>query len=93
MQPAQLYFPKAVLIDRVHGLFNAAWVKSIKAGRPDIVRAVVANSSWGLLWTGLLYAVSLACQLVGPLVLQQIVSGLQCWGRHGAQCPTEAHLY
>lgn len=96
MQPAQLFFPSAVLIDRVYGLFNAAWVKGLKAGKPNIVRAVVANSFWSLIWTGLLYTVSLGCQLVGPIVLQRIVSGLQCWAKpsaYGGHCPTEAHLY
>lgn len=96
VQPAQLFFPSAVLIDRVYGLFNAAWVKGLKAGKPNIVRAVVANSFWSLIWTGLLYTVSLGCQLVGPIVLQRIVSGLQCWGKpsaYGGHCPTEAHLY
>ena len=93
VQPAQLYFPRAVLIKHVHGLFDAAWVKSLKAGKPDIVRAVVANSFWSLIWTGLLYAVSLGCQLVGPLVLQHIVAGLQCWARKAPQCPTQADLY
>lgn len=96
MQPEQLYFPKAVLIERVHGLFNAAWVKGLKAGKPNIVLAVIANSLWGLIWTGLLYALSLACQLVGPLVLQRIVAGLQCWAKpsaYGGHCPTQADLY
>lgn len=96
MQPAQLYFPRAVLVEKVHGLFDAAWQRSVKAGKPNIVWAVVANSFWGLIWTGLLYAVSLGCQLVGPIVLQRIVAGLQCWGNpsaYGGHCPTEAGLY
>lgn len=96
VQPAQLYFPRAVLVEKVHGLFNAAWQKGLKAGKPNIVWAVIANSLWGLIWTGLLYAVSLGCQLVGPLVLQRIVSGLQCQAKPSAgrgHCPTEAELY
>lgn len=96
VQPAQLYFPRAVLVEKVHGLFNTAWQKGLKAGKPNIVWAVIANSLWGLIWTGLLYAVSLGCQLVGPLVLQRIVSGLQCQGKasaYGGHCPTEAELY
>lgn len=96
VQPAQLFFPRAVLVEKVHGLFNAAWQKGLKAGKPNIVWAVVANSLWSLIWTGLLYAVSLGCQLVGPLVLQRIVSGLQCQSNpsaYGGHCPTEAELY
>jgi hypothetical protein len=93
---SQLYFPRAVLVEKVHGMFNAAWQKGLKAGKPNIVWAVIANSLWGLIWTGLLYAVSLGCQLVGPIVLQRIVGGLQCKGnpsRYGGNCPTEAELY
>jgi hypothetical protein len=99
VQPRDLFFPPAVLIASVHGRFAAAWQKSCAAGRPNIVRAVIANSLWGLTWTGLLYAVSLGSQLVGPVVLQRIVAGLQCWAVHGgkgaagAACPTEAQLY
>lgn len=99
MQPSQLFFPPAVLIDSVYGLFSAAWAKSAAAGQPSIVRAVVANSFWGLIWTGLLYAVSLGSQLVGPMMLQRIVAGLSCWsaeagaaGRSGT-CPTQQDLY
>lgn len=80
----------------MHGLFNAAWQKGLKAGKPNIVWAVVANSLWGLIWTGLLYAVSLGCQLVGPIVLQRIVGGLQCRSNpkvYGGSCPTDATLY
>jgi hypothetical protein len=97
LQPENLYTPKAVLTDRVHGVFEAAWQRELKSGRPDIRRAVVANSLGGLIFTGLLYAVSLAAQLVGPMMLNRIVGGLQCWsrqgGQQGGQCPTAHDLY
>lgn len=97
LQPDNLYKPRAVLIDRVHGVFDEAWRRELKSGRQDIRRAVVANSLGGIIFTGLLYALSLACQLVGPMMLNRIVGGLQCWARQGGQkggaCPTATDLY
>ncbi|WIA12103.1 hypothetical protein OEZ85_012177 [Tetradesmus obliquus] len=97
LQPENLYTPDVVLTDRVHGVFEAAWQRELKSGRPDIRKAVVANSLGGLIFTGLLYAVSLAAQLVGPMMLSRIVGGLQCWarqgGQKGGQCPTAHDLY
>lgn len=97
LQPENLYTPDVVLTDRVHGVFEAAWQRELKSGRPDIRKAVVANSLGGLIFTGLLYAVSLAAQLVGPMMLNRIVGGLQCWarqgGQKGGQCPTAHDLY
>eukprot|EP00878_Enallax_costatus_P037488 GHUV01042349.1.p3 GENE.GHUV01042349.1~~GHUV01042349.1.p3 ORF type:complete len:110 (+),score=18.82 GHUV01042349.1:602-931(+) len=93
---ADLYKPEVVHIDRVHGVFDAAWQKQLKSGKPDIRRAVIANSIGGLVFTGLLYCVSLAAQLVGPMMLSRIVGGLQCWNRTGIKggvCPTQQDLY
>lgn len=44
---------------------------------------------------GGLYALSLASQLVGPMMLSRIVSGLQCWAMHGkgGVCPTSQQQY
>ncbi|KAF6255037.1 ABC transporter [Scenedesmus sp. NREL 46B-D3] len=97
LQPENLYAPKAVLTGRVHGVFENAWQRELKSGHPDIRKAVVANSLGGLIFTGLLYAISLASQLVGPMMLNRIVGGLQCWarqgGQKGGQCPTANDLY
>jgi hypothetical protein len=97
LQPENLYAPEAVLTDRVHGMFESAWQRELKSGHPDIRKAVVANSLGGLIFTGLLYAISLASQLVGPMMLNRIVGGLQCWarqgGQKGGQCPTAHDLY
>ncbi|KAF8071181.1 abcC12 [Scenedesmus sp. PABB004] len=72
LEPAHLYAPAAVNIDRVHGVFEAAWQRELKTGKPDIRKAVVANSLGGIIFTGGLYCVSLAAQLVGPMMLQRI---------------------
>jgi hypothetical protein len=97
LQSENLYTPKVVLTDRVYGVFEAAWQRELKSGRPDIRKAVVANSLGGLVFTGLLYAISLAAQLVGPMMLNRIVGGLSCWarqgGQQGGQCPTSQDLY
>eukprot|EP00879_Flechtneria_rotunda_P030707 GHRR01033378.1.p1 GENE.GHRR01033378.1~~GHRR01033378.1.p1 ORF type:complete len:153 (+),score=32.40 GHRR01033378.1:165-623(+) len=97
LQTEHLYKPDLVHTDKVYGVFEEAWQKQLAATKPDIRRAVVANSIGGLIFTGLLYCVSLASQLVGPMMLQRIVGGLQCWARTGGQkggiCPAERDLY
>jgi hypothetical protein len=67
--------------------------KKKPSNAPDIRVAVLANSKGGLIVTGFLYAASMACQLVGPMMLQRIVTGLGCWASGAATCPTNAHLY
>ena len=67
--------------------------KKKKTSAPDIRVAVLANSKGGLIVTGFLYAASMACQLVGPMMLQRIVSGLGCWASGAPTCPSNAHLY
>jgi hypothetical protein len=97
LEADNLYQPALVHTDRVHGVFEKAWREQLKSGHPDIRKAVVANSLGGLIFTGFLYCISLASQLVGPMMLQRIVSGLQCWvsqgGQKGGVCPTQQDLY
>jgi hypothetical protein len=101
LEVEDLYSPPGLDAATVHGRFDAAWRRELKrrdtGGEPDIRRAVVANSLAGLIITGGLYCVSLASQLVGPMMLQRIVAGLQCWaaagGARGGTCPTNGDLY
>lgn len=100
LEPENLWRPPAVDTVPLHAEFDAAWRKQLRRrdGKPpDIRRAVVANSAGALVGTALLYMVSMAAQLVGPLMLQRIVAGLTCWGKQGGArggaCPTERDLY
>lgn len=98
LEPEDLYKPSSVNTEPLHDLFSQAWQRQLKKrGHPDIKRAVLANSVGGLVFTGFLYAVSIGCQLVGPIMLQRIVGGLQCYARQQAvpsvQCPENAYLY
>jgi hypothetical protein len=74
-----------------------AWAKQQARAKPDIRLAVLAGSWGGLLYTGVLYAISIASQLVGPMMLQQIVSGLSCFSAQAGgapiTCPTQDQLY
>lgn len=60
-----------------------SWEKELqteKSGeRPaDLKRALLKGNVGGLVWTGILYGISQACSLAGPLLLREIVGGLQC---------------
>ena len=74
-----------------------AWAQQQTRPKPDIWLAVLAGSWGGVLYTGVLCAISIASQLVGPMMLQQIVSGLSCYsapaGGAPVTCPTQNHLY
>ncbi len=97
LQPGDLYKPAQVNTKPLYERFSHAWGTQRKRPVPDIKRAVLAGCTWGLVYTGILYAVSLASQLVGPLMLQQIVGGLSCYAAQEANpiipCPTRSHLY
>lgn len=92
-----VWTPPSVDTGPLHAQFDAAWREQLRTPSPDIRRAVVANSAWDLIYTALLYLLSMASQLVGPMMLQRIVGGLGCWalqgGVTGGACPTDAQLY
>jgi hypothetical protein len=80
----------------LYAAFDREWRKQMKRDAPDIKRAVIANSTGALVHTAVLYLVSMAAQLVGPLMLQRIVGGLGCWakaGKNAPTCPSSTQLY
>jgi len=89
--------PHAVDTKPLYADFDKEWQKQRRRAQPDIKRAVIANSTGALIYTGLLYLLSMAAQLVGPLMLQRIVSGLGCWAKQGGvkggACPPDRDLY
>jgi hypothetical protein len=96
LEPENVWRPDSVDTEPLYALFDSAWRRQLLRPVPDIKRAVVANSSWMLVYTGLLYLLSMVSQLVGPLMLQRIVGGLSCWakqGHKGGACPPESDLY
>lgn len=97
LEPENMWRPEAVDTVPLHASFDRAWRKQLRSPTPDIKRAVWANSAGTLIATGLLYLLSMAAQLVGPMMLQRIVAGLGCWskqgGASGGACPTQRQLY
>ena len=95
--PSDLFKTPVVETKPLHHMFEVAWEKQLKTAKPNILKAVAANCYRGLFFTGFLYCISLGSQLVGPMMLQRIVGGLQCWARQASNpaitCPTSADLY
>lgn len=56
----------------------------------DLKRVIIAGNARVIIFTAILYVLSQACSLAGPLLLQRIVSGLQCFG---PTCPPRTELY
>lgn len=63
----------------VHGQFREGWERQLKKPKPDIRIAILRGNVKTFVWTGILYAISTAMQLAGPLLLTQIVGGLSCF--------------
>lgn len=97
LQPSDTMRLHEVDTEPLYDKFATAWKRQQDKPKPDI-RIAVFGGFWGpLLYTGILYAVSLASQLVGPMMLQQIVGGLSCFSAQEAgqpvQCASKQHLY
>ncbi|KXZ51207.1 hypothetical protein GPECTOR_13g694 [Gonium pectorale] len=73
------------------------WQEQLKKPKPDLKRALLRGNVGGLLFTGLLYGIGQACSLAGPLLLREIVQGLQCLGiqknHPNVQCDPKSKLY
>lgn len=69
--------------------------------KPDLKRVLLTGNYRTFFISGVLYAISQACSLAGPLLLQQIVSGLSCYSIQNAlaekgipiQCHPKSYLY
>lgn len=78
LDPEHLIPDPSVSTQRLYGNLEPAWQEEQRRGRPDLKRALLHGNVRTLLLTGALYLVAQACSLAGPLLLRQIVSGLQC---------------
>ncbi|MEW5311498.1 MAG: hypothetical protein WDW38_003208 [Sanguina aurantia] len=69
--------------------------------KPDLKRVLLTGNYRVFIVSGILYAISQACSLAGPLLLQQIVQGLSCYSIQNAlaakgvaiQCHPKSYLY
>lgn len=69
--------------------------------KPDLKRVLLTGNYRVFIISGILYAISQACSLAGPLLLQQIVQGLSCYSIQNAlaakgieiQCHPKSYLY
>lgn len=69
--------------------------------KPDLKRVLLTGNYRTFIISGILYAISQACSLAGPLLLNQIVAGLSCFSIQNAlaekgipiQCHPKSYLY
>lgn len=83
LQVPNLYQEPSCKTETLVGHLTPGWEQELekeKSGeRPaDLKRALLRGNVGGLVWTGVLYGISQACSLAGPLLLREIVGGLQC---------------
>ena len=59
-------------------LFEEDWAKEKLKPKPNLVRALVARHRVTFIWTGLLFGIAQASLFAGPLLLREIVGGIEC---------------
>jgi hypothetical protein len=73
------------------------WAEQRKKPVPDLKMALLRGNVRGIVFTGVLYLIAQACSLAGPLLLREIVGGLQCFSAQrkypGVQCKDINTLY
>eukprot|EP00197_Chlamydomonas_leiostraca_P002886 CAMPEP_0202857580 /NCGR_PEP_ID=MMETSP1391-20130828/470_1 /ASSEMBLY_ACC=CAM_ASM_000867 /TAXON_ID=1034604 /ORGANISM="Chlamydomonas leiostraca, Strain SAG 11-49" /LENGTH=1463 /DNA_ID=CAMNT_0049536397 /DNA_START=117 /DNA_END=4508 /DNA_ORIENTATION=- len=82
LEPQDMFPEPTLKTQHLIGTFEPAFQREHARtdGKPDLKRVILAGNVGMLLWTGLLYLISQACSLAGPLLLQRIVKGLNCLG-------------
>ena len=94
LEPGDLLELEDVRTEQLYTHFEAAWAAELKKPDPSVRRAVVAGSMGGLIVSGVLYGLSAATQLAGPLLLNRIVGGLGCYAAGGGSaCEPHSQLY
>lgn len=101
LEPEDVYSFDGLQTKPLHDCFNAAWEKELTRNKEPndwaIRRAVVAGTARGLIITGLLYVIATGTTLAGPLLLKEIVKGLECYhAQHRGiplTCPERSQLY
>jgi hypothetical protein len=93
LQPEDLLELDSVRTKTVHKNFDEAWSQQLKKEKPDIKRAVISGCGADLIVSGILYALSNASSLAGPLLLNRIVGGLSCYSSGRANCEPQSQLY
>lgn len=68
----------SVATQRLYNNLEPAWREQQAKEKPDLKRALLRGNMGTLLLTAVLYLVAQACSLAGPLLLREIVTGLQC---------------
>lgn len=63
---------------RLYDNFEPAWREEQRKAKPDLKLALLRGNVGMVVLTSLLYLLDKACSLAGPLLLREIVSGLQC---------------
>ena len=59
-------------------MFEEDWAKEKLKPKPNLVRALLARHRVTFVWTGLLFGIAQASLFAGPLLLREIVGGIEC---------------
>ncbi|KAG1666954.1 hypothetical protein FOA52_004237 [Chlamydomonas sp. UWO 241] len=98
LEATDVYPEPSLRTDHVDDEFSPTWERHLASGKPDLRIAVVQVYWRSLGFTGLLYGISQACSLAGPMLLQRIVAGISCQPLkevpgYTGDCPERSYLY
>ncbi len=78
LEPEHMCPDPSLATQRLYNNLEPAWREQQAKEKPDLKRALLRGNMRTLLLTAVLYLVAQACSLAGPLLLREIVTGLQC---------------
>lgn len=66
------------LPSQLSALFDEDWAEERKKPKPNLVRALLARHKFTFVWTGFLFAIAQGSLFAGPLLLREIIGGIEC---------------
>ena len=97
LEPHHLCEEASVKTSLLMANLEPGWAEQRQKPVPDLKMALLRGNVRGIVYTGVLYLIAQACSLAGPLLLREIVGGLQCYSAQrkypGVQCKPLNELY
>jgi len=78
LEPTDLCHLDRLDSERLSALFDEDWAEERKKPKPNLVRALLARHKFTFVWTGFLFAIAQGSLFAGPLLLREIIGGIEC---------------
>jgi len=97
LEPTDLCHLDALDSDRLSAIFDEDWALEKTKEKPNLVKALLVRHKFTFLWTGCLFGIAQASLFAGPLLLREILMGIECKRYAGdlasTLCTSNSKLY